>query len=181
MLENLQQDLLKAINHFQTELSKLQLGRANPSIVEGVFVTAYGSSQPLKNVASVSNMDGQTLVIQPWDKGLLHDIEKGISDAKLGLTPSNNGEILMIKFPPLTEERRKEVVKTASRFCEDAKVSIRNVRGDFKKKIDQAKNEKTVSEDDAKRLETDLQKQIDASIKEVETIFATKEKDILTV
>ncbi len=181
MLENLQQDLLKAINHFQTELSKLQLGRANPSIVEGVFVTAYGSSQPLKNVASVSNMDGQTLVIQPWDKGLLHDIEKGISDAKLGLTPSNNGEILMIKFPPLTEERRKEVVKTASRFCEDAKVSIRNVRGDFKKKIDQAKNEKTVSEDDAKRLETDLQKQIDASIKEVETIFAAKEKDILTV
>ena len=142
MLENLQQDLLKAINHFQTELSKLQLGRANPSIVEGVFVTAYGSSQPLKNVASVSNMDGQTLVIQPWDKGLLHDIEKGISDAKLGLTPSNNGEILMIKFPPLTEERRKEVVKTASRFCEDAKVSIRNVRGDFKKKIDRQKTKK---------------------------------------
>lgn len=181
MLENLQQELHKAINHFQTELSKLQLGRANPAIVEGVFVIAYGSSQPLKNIASVSNMDGQTLSIQPWDKTLLRDIEKWISDAKLGLTPTNNGELLMIKFPPLTEERRKEVVKVASRLCEDAKVSIRNVRSEFKKKIDLAKTEKTISEDDAKRQEWDLQKQIDHSIKEIENIFSLKEKDIMTV
>ena len=181
MLNNLQQELSKAINHLNSEFSKLQLGRANPSIIEGVFVTAYGSSQPLKNVASVSNLDGQTLSVQPWDKGLLHDIEKGISDAKIGVTPTNNGEMLLIKFPPLTEERRKEVVKIASRLTEDAKISIRNIRADFKKKIDTAKNDKEISEDEAKHYENDLQKKIDQSIKEVENTFDDKEKDILTV
>ena len=142
---------------------------------------AYGSSQPLKNVAAVSTLDAQTIVIQPWDKTIIRDIEKGISDANLGLNPSNNGESLMIKIPPLTEERRRDLVKLASRLGEDGKVGIRTVRQDFKKKIDSAKANKEISEDEAKSYETDLQKQIDAAIKEVDTLLKTKEEDIMKV
>lgn len=142
---------------------------------------AYGSSQPLKNVAAVSTLDAQTIVIQPWDKTIIRDIEKGISDASLGLNPSNNGESLMIKIPPLTEERRRDLVKLASRLGEDGKVGIRTVRQDFKKKIDNAKANKEISEDEAKSYETDLQKQIDAAIKEVDSLLKTKEEDIMKV
>lgn len=181
MLTNLQQELHKAKNHLQNELAKLQAWRANPAIVEGVYVMAYGSSQPLKNVAAVSTLDAQTIVIQPWDKTIIRDIEKGISDASLGLNPSNNGESLMIKIPPLTEERRRDLVKLASRLGEDGKVGIRTVRQDFKKKIDTAKANKEISEDEAKSYETDLQKQIDAAIKEVESLLKTKEEDIMKV
>lgn len=181
MLENLQQELTKAKNHLISELAKLQVGRANPAIVEGVLVSAYGAVQPLKNIASVTNMDAQTLSIQPWDKGLIHDIEKGISDAKLGLNPSNNGESLMIKIPPLTEERRREITKIASRIAEEAKVSIRNIRADLKKKIDTALAEKTISEDEAKTYERDLQKHIDAAVKEIDGISVEKEADIMKV
>lgn len=179
MLSNLQESLEKAISHLKTEFSKLQVGRANPAIVESVLVSAYGSVQPLKNIAAVTNLDAQTLSIQPWDKTLIKDIEKGISEANLGLNPSNNGETLMIKIPPLTEERRREIVKVASRLTEDAKISIRNVRGEFKKKIDHAKSEKEISEDEAKLHETNLQKSIDNAIKDSESLFAEKEKDIM--
>lgn len=181
MLSNLQEVLNKATDHLKFEFSKLQVGRANPAIVETVMVTAYGSVQPLKNIAAVSNLDAQTLTIQPWDKSLIKDIEKAISEANLGLNPSNNGETLMIKIPPLTEERRREIVKVASRLTEDAKISIRNIRGDFKKKIDSAKSEKTISEDEAKLNENNLQKSIDTAIKNLESLFADKEKDIMKI
>lgn len=181
MLEKLQQDLNKATQHLEMELSRLQLGRANPSIVESVFVEAYGGTQPLKNLASVTNMDAQTLSIQPWDKSLIHDIEKGISDAKLGLNPTNNGESLLIVFPPLTEERRREMVKIAHRLAEEAKISIRNVRAEYKKKIDTAKSQKTISEDIAKNYESDLQKDVDQSIVGIEEIIKAKETDIMKV
>lgn len=181
MLANLQQELHKAKEHLQNELAKLQAWRANPAIVEGVYVMAYGSSQPIRNVAAVSTLDAQTIVIQPWDKTIIRDIEKGISDASLGLNPSNNGESLMIKIPPLTEERRRDLVKLASRLGEDGKVGIRTVRQDFKKKIDTAKANKEISEDEAKSYETDLQKQIDAAIKEVDSLLKTKEEDIMKV
>lgn len=181
MLTNLQEELNKAISHLKSEFAKLQVGRANPAIVEGVLVEAYGSVGPLKNIAAVTNLDAQTLSIQPWDKSLIKAIEKGISDANLGLNPSNNGETLMIKIPPLTEERRREIVKVASRLTEDAKVSIRNIRGEFKKKVDHAKAEKEISEDEAKLHENNLQKSIDAAIKDLEAIFADKEKDIMKI
>lgn len=179
MLKNLKEDLIKATEHLKSEFSKLQVGRANPAIVEGVLVSAYGSIGPLKNIAAVTNLDAQTLSIQPWDKSLIKDIEKGISEANLGLNPSNNGETLMIKFPPLTEERRKEIVKVAGKLTEEAKVSIRNVRGDYKKKIDHAKSEKEISEDEAKLHENNLQKEIDAAVKTAESLLAEKEKDIM--
>lgn len=181
MLANLQQDLHKAINHLSSELAKLQAWRANPAIVEGVYVMAYGSSQPLRNVAAVSILDAQTIVIQPWDKWTIKDIEKGITDANLGLNPSNNGESIMIKIPSLTEERRRDLVKIASRLSEEGKVGVRTVRQDYKKSIDRAKADKEISEDEAKVYETDLQKKIDAAIKEVEDMLKSKETDIMKV
>lgn len=179
MLTSLKEDLHKATEHLKSEFAKLQVGRANPAIVESVLVDAYGSIGPLKNVAAVTNLDAQTLSIQPWDKSLIKNIEKGISDANLGLNPSNNGETLMIKFPPLTEERRREIVKVAGKLTEEAKVSVRNVRADYKKKIDHAKSEKTISEDEAKMHENNLQKEIDAAVKNLETLLSEKEKDIM--
>lgn len=126
-------------------------------------------------------MDASTIVIQPWDKSLIKDIEKGISDAKIGLNPSNNGETLMIKIPPLTEERRRELVKVASRLGEEGKVSIRNIRQEFKKKIDKSKADKEISEDEAKIHEANLQKDIDKGIKEIEEMLKVKEAEIMKV
>jgi ribosome recycling factor len=142
---------------------------------------AYGSLGPLKNIAAVSIMDASTIVIQPWDKTLIRDIEKGISDAKIGLNPSNNGETLIIKIPPLTEERRRELVKVASRLSEEGKVGIRNTRQEFKKKIDKAKADKEISEDEAKGYETNLQKEIDGGIKQIEEMLKVKEVEIMKV
>ena len=181
MLTNLQQELSKAMSHMKTELAKLQAWRANPAIVEDIYVMAYGNLGPLKNIAAVSIMDAQTIVIQPWDKTLIKDIEKGISDAKIGLNPSNNGETLMIKIPPLTEERRRDLAKIASRLAEEWKVSVRNIRQEFKKKIDKAKTDKEISEDEAKAHEATLQKEIDKGIKEVEDMLKTKEGEIMKV
>lgn len=181
MLTNLQQELQKATEHYKNELAKLQAWRANPAIVEGVFVMAYGSSQPLKNVAAVSTLDAQTISIQPWDKSLMRDIEKWITDANLGLNPNNNGESILINIPPLTEERRRDLVKLSSRMTEDAKVSIRNIRQDFKKKLDQAKTDKTASEDVLKWYESDLQKAIDTAIKHIDEIEKHKEGEIMKV
>jgi ribosome recycling factor len=181
MLTNLQQELHKAKEHYIGELAKLQAWRANPAIVEGVFVVAYGSSQALRNVAAVSTLDAQTISIQPWDKSIIKDIEKAITDANLGLNPNNNGESILIHIPPLTEERRRELVKVSSRMSEEAKVSIRTVRQDYKKKIDTAKSSKTISEDQAKNYESDLQKHIDITIKEIEALEKKKEEEIMKV
>jgi ribosome recycling factor len=181
MLTNIQQDLLKATQHYSNELAKLQAWRANPAIVEGVYVMTYGSSQALKNVAAVSTLDAQTISIQPWDKSIIRDIEKGITEASLGLNPNNNGESILIHIPPLNEERRRELVKVSSRMTEEAKVSLRTVRQDYKKKIDIAKNSKTISEDQAKDYEADLQKYIDIAIKEIDTLEKKKEEEIMKV
>ncbi len=181
MLQNLQQDLTKAIHHLSSELSKLQAWRANPAIVEDVYVMVYGSSQPLRNVAAVSTLDAQTISIQPWDKSVIKDIEKGITEANLGLNPNNNGESILINIPALTEERRRELVKVAHRMLEEGKVGIRNVRQDYKKKIDTAKSSKEISEDIAKNLENDLQKSVDQSSKEIEALMKKKEEDIMKV
>ncbi len=181
MLSNLQQELTKATNHMKSELAKLQAWRANPAIVEDVYVMAYGSLGPLKNIAAVSVMDAQTIVIQPWDKALIRDIEKGISDAKIWLNPSNNGETLMIKIPALTEERRRDLARIASRLGEEWKVGIRNIRGEFKKKIDKSKADKEISEDEAKSYEVTLQKDIDKWIKEIEDMLKVKEVEIMKV
>ena len=181
MLANLQIELQRAKEHYIWELSKLQAWRANPAIVEGVYVMAYGSSQALRNVAAVSTLDAQTISITPWDKSVIRDIEKGITDANLGLNPTNNGESILINIPTLTEERRRDLVKVSGRMTEEAKVSIRTVRQDYKKKIDAVKAAKTISEDEAKGYEADLQKAVDIVMKEIEAIEKKKSEDIMKV
>ncbi len=142
---------------------------------------AYGSSQALRNVAAVSILDAQTIVIQPWDKAVIKDIEKGITDANLGLNPSNNGESIMIKIPTLTEERRRDLTKIASRLAEEGKVGVRTVRQDYKKNIDKAKADKEISEDEAKAYEAELQKKVDIAIREVDDMLKHKEAEIMKV
>ena len=179
MLENLASDLKKAEEHLHNEFNKLQVGRANPAIVEGITVLAYGSAQPLRNVASVSVMDAQTLSIQPWDRSLIKDIDRAITEANIGLNPQNNGESVMIKIPVLTEERRRDLTKIAKKLAEEGKVAVRNIRADYLKKIKNQGDE--VSEDVISQQEKDLQKAVDAESKKIDELLAKKESDIMKI
>ena len=181
MLTKAQDWIKRAIHHLENEFSKLQLGRANPAIVEDVFVEQYGSMQALKNCASVNMLDSQTLSIQPWDKTLLQKIAKAITEANLWLNPQTMADSVMIKIPAMTEERRRDTVKIAKNMVEDAKVSIRNARQDSLKDIKKWKDDKTLSEDDVKGYEKDLQKLVDEANEKVEEMFKKKEIDIMKV
>ena len=181
MLESLKPDLKKAEEHFHNELNKLQVGRAHPALVEGIIILAYGSPQPLRNVAGVTIIDSQTISIQPWDKSLIRDISKGITDAALRLNPQDNGESVLIRVPTLTEERRRDLVKVAGKMSEEAKIAIRNIRQEYMKKIDIAEKAKEISEDAVKSKKADLQKDIDASIGQIEQLLKNKEEDIMKI
>lgn len=171
----------KAIKHLDLEYSKLQLGRANPAMVESILVEQYGSMQPLQNVASVSNLDAQTLTIKPWDKWVIHSIAKAITDSWMWLNPQTMADSVMIKIPPLTEERRREVAKIAKVLAEEAKVSVRNARQESLKVIKKAEDDKEISEDIRKQNENDLQKLIDEANKRVDEHFKKKEADIMKI
>lgn len=181
MLTNAQTGIEKAILHLQLEFSKLQVGRANPVMVESIMVEQYGSFQALQNVASVSNLDTQTLSIKPWDKTVLHAIAKAITDSGMGLNPQSMADSIMIKVPAVTEERRKELVKVAKKLAEEAKVSVRNARADTMKAIKTAEDRKEISEDEKKDLEADLQKLIDTANKKVDDDTKQKEIDIMKI
>lgn len=181
MLDSAKTALDKAVAHLDYEYSKLQLGRANPAMVEDVLVESYGSMQPLKNTASVTLMDSQTLSIKPWDKWVIHAIAKAITDSGLGLNPQTMADSVMIKVPPLTEERRKEIAKVAKKMLEDGKISIRNVRADEMKKIKKAEDNKEISEDERKDFEAELQKMIETANKTADDHFKHKEADIMKV
>lgn len=179
MLHTLQADLEKAEQHLHDEFAKLQVGRANPAIVEGIMVMAYGSAQPLRNVASVGTLDAQTISIQPWDKSVLRDISKAINDANIGLNPQDNGESVLIRIPALTEERRRDLVKLAKKLSEDGKVAVRNIRQDYLKKI--KNQDESVGEDIIKGQEKDLQKSIDEAIALVDKMTKHKEEEIMKI
>ncbi|MDD2892138.1 MAG: ribosome recycling factor [Candidatus Gracilibacteria bacterium] len=179
MLHTLEGDLKKAEQHLHDEFAKLQVGRANPAIVEGITVMVYGSAQPLRNVASVGTLDAQTISIQPWDKSVLRDISKAINDANIGLNPQDNGESVLIRIPPLTEERRKDLVKIAKKLAEDGKVAVRNIRQDYLKKI--KNQDESVGEDIIKGQEKDLQKSIDEAIVLVDKMTKHKEEEIMKI
>ena len=181
MLTKAKEGIEKTIHHLDVEYSKLQLGRANPVMVESIMVEQYGSMQPLQNMAAVSNLDAQTLSIKPWDKTLIHAIAKAISDSGLWLNPQTMADSILIKVPPLTEERRKEISKVAKNMAEDAKVWIRNVRAESMKAIKKAENDKEISEDERKKYETDLQKLIDDANKKVEEHYKAKSADIMKI
>ena len=181
MLTKVNEGIEKALHHLDIEFSKLQLGRANPALVEDIMVEQYGSLQPLKNVASVSTLDSQTLSINPWDKTIIHAIAKAINDAGVGLNPQTMADSIMIKIPPLTEERRKEIWKVAKRLAEEAKVSVRNARWESLKTIKKAEDNKEISEDQKKDYENDMQKIIDEANKKIEEKYKHKEADIMKV
>lgn len=170
----------QAISHLGDELSNVRAGKAYPGMVSGLMVDYYGSPTPMAQVANVTATDSRTLSIQPWEKSMLAPIEKAIFEANLGITPMNNGEVVMIMVPPLTEERRKSLVRNCKSLGEDAKVSIRNSRH---KLMDAIKKEvkSGYPEDAGKRKEGNVQKQVDGHIENVDKLIAAKEKDIMTV
>lgn len=160
--------------------SRIRAGRANTHILDGIRVEYYGSNVPLSNVATVTTPDAKTIVVQPWEKSMLKVVEKAIMDSEVGITPENNGEVIRLGIPPLTEERRKQLVKQTKQEAEDAKISIRNARREGMEEIKKVvKN--GLPEDMGKDGENELQKLHDKYIKRVDEAFAEKEKEILTV
>lgn len=169
-----------ALEHFQKELVKVRTGRANPSVFAGIMVDYYGAQTPMHQVANVSAPDGRTLVIQPWERKMLDVIERAIINSNLGFAPQNNGEIIRISIPPLTEERRKDYVRRVKLLAEDAKVSIRNSRRDLMEAIkDAVKN--GYPEDAGKRMEGIAQNMTDKFSAEADKLLEAKEADIMTI
>ena len=177
ILDSARESMQGAITHLENELLNIRAGKANPVMLKSVMVDYYGSSTPLSQVANVNTPDGRTLTIQPWEKAMLAEIEKGIMIANLGFNPMNNGESIIINVPPLTEERRRELAKMAKAEAENAKVSIRNARKDANQEIKKSE----ASEDEQKNCEIDVQAATDNFIQTADTVLATKEKEIMTV
>ena len=170
-----------AIDFLEEDLKTYRVGKANPSIFNNVVVDYYGSSTPLNQVASITTPDAKTITIQPWERNLIGKIEKAILDANLGLTPSNNGEVIRCVVPALTEERRKDLIKKAKAAGENAKVVIRNVRRDAVDQLKKAQKASEITEDAQKEGEEEVQKVTDKKVKAVDGIISAKEKEILTV
>lgn len=166
----------KAIESLESNLSVLRTGRANPGILKKIVVDYYGSTMPIDQVASITSPDARTLVITPWDRGALNPIEKAIRDSDLGLNPNNKGDTIFISVPMLTEERRKEMVKNAKHYAEEARIAVRNLR---KHALDEVKKIDGIGEDDVKRGEADVQKITDEFITKVDGVLHKKEQEIL--
>ena len=170
----------KTISHYETELTKIRAGKASPAMLQSVMVDYYGSPTPLQQVANVGTMDAKTITVQPWEKAMLDEIMKGIINANLGFAPQSNGESVLISVPPLTEERRRELVKRAKSEAENAKVSIRSHRKDA---LDMVKGLKDdgLSEDLQKDAENEIQNITNTYSTKIDDILANKEKDIMTI
>lgn len=179
-LDDAREKMDKAMSRLEAELSKIRAGKAHPSMLESVRVDYYGSMTPVSQVANVNSTDARTLVVQPWEKGMLDAISTGIINANLGLNPMNNGEVLIINVPPLTEERRRELGKRARSEGEGARVGIRNARKDANDYLKAAKEE-GMSEDDLKQGEQKVQDLTNVYTAKVEEVLASKEADIMTI
>lgn len=178
--KNAEERMEKAIAALKRELATLRAGRATPALLDRVQVEYYGSMTPVNQLANISTPDPRTLMIQPWDKSSLSDIERAILKSDLGLTPANDGSMIRLAIPPLTEERRAELVKHTKKFGEEAKVAVRNIRRDANDDI--KKLEKTdISEDESRRHQEDIQKTTDKYIAEVDKVLVAKEKEIMEV
>ncbi len=180
-LEELKTDIAKAHEALKRDLAKIRAGRANPDILDSVRVDYYGSPTPLKQLASISVPEARLIVLKPFDRSQMQVIEKAIMETQLGLNPSNDGEIIRIPMPPLTEERRKELVKLARKSGEDSKVAIRKARHDAKDMIDSLQKEGEVGEDDAVRAKKELEEIVKTGTTRVDEIVSKKEADILEV
>jgi len=179
VLEEVGKKMDKAIKAFEKDLTHVRTGRASAALLDGIKVDYYGTQMPLTQVATVAVPESRLITIQPWDANILGDIEKAILSSELGLTPSNDGKIIRVSVPPLTEERRKELVKLVKKMGEECKVAIRNVRRDGIEKLKKQKKDKEISEDEQFKLQDEIQKITDAHVKMVDDIVAKKEKEIL--
>lgn len=181
ILKDSEQKMAASISFLDEQLSHIRAGKANPKILDAVKVMYYGSLVPLTNVATVSIPDAKTIIITPWEKPLIKDIEKAIMDSSVGITPENNGEIIRLGIPPLTEDRRKQLAKQSKNEAEQAKVSVRNARREANEAIKKSIKTDSTPEDVAKDAEADVQKMHDKYIKKVDELYSAKEKEIMTV
>lgn len=170
--------MTKAVNHCANELAKIRAGKANPSMLDGIMVSYYGTNTPLNQVSSMTTPDARTIFIKPWEKGMIVEIEKSIRDANIGLNPQNDGQQVIINVPMLTEERRKQLVKQVGQECEHGKVSIRNIRKETNESL---KKIKGASEDDVKNAEEKVQKMTDDFSTKIDALMKKKEAEIMTV
>ena len=180
VIDNTKSQMEKTVSHFEVELSKIRAGKANPVMLESVKVDYYGSMVSLSNVAGVNTQDSRTIIVQPWEKSMLTPIEKAIQAANLGFNPQNDGVLIRIIVPPLTEERRRDLVKSSKSVGEDAKVGIRNIRKESMEKI-KVLQKSGLPEDEAKSAETKIQQITDEFVAKCDKFLEQKEKEILTV
>ncbi|PIP93126.1 MAG: ribosome recycling factor [Bdellovibrio sp. CG12_big_fil_rev_8_21_14_0_65_39_13] len=181
-IKNLLKDQMgKSIESLKYQITKIRTGRASANVLDGISVDYYGTPTPIKQVGQISTPEARLLQIQPFDKSLISAIEKSIIAANIGLTPSNDGNLIRLPFPALTEERRKEQVKDLKKIGEDAKIAIRNVRRDQNEVVKKGEKDKKISEDDSKKFQDEIQKVTDEYIKQVDKIIGDKESEILKV
>ena len=171
----------KALEHLADEFSAVRAGRANAKVLDRITVEYYGSETPLNGVATISSPDARTLVIQPWDTKILKDICKAIQMSDLGINPQNDGRVVRLVFPQLTEERRKELAKQVKKYAEDGKVAMRNIRRDGMDYIKKLKKNSEITEDEQKKAEKDLQDLLDKFIKKADDALAAKEKELMAI
>lgn len=179
-LEEAKELMQKAVNHTSAELVKIRAGKAMPNLLDGIMVNYYGSPTPLQQVSSVNTPDARTLTIKPWERNLIGEIEKAIINSDLGLAPQNNGEMVILTIPPLTEERRKQLVKLAKQETEAGKVSVRTIRKETNDSLKKLQKD-GASEDDVKRAEEVVQKYTDQYSAKIDELLVKKEQEILTV
>ncbi|HEX9377072.1 MAG TPA: ribosome recycling factor [Actinomycetota bacterium] len=180
-LEEARKKMRGAIAVLSDQFSGVRTGRATPALLSRVTFEYYGTQQPLKDMASISVPEPRLLVIQPFDKGAIGAMEKAIQSSDLGLTPSNDGNVIRLSFPPLTEERRRELIKVVKERAEEARVAVRNVRRHSKEELERLEREHAISEDELRRSEKDLQKLTDQFVAEVDEVLGHKEKELLEV
>jgi len=181
LFKDCERKMKNSLDHLRLEISKLRTGSANGAILEGIKIDYYGTPTPLNQVATLGVPDSQTITIQPYDVSILKDLEKAILVSDLGLTPNNDGKIIRLNIPPLTGERRQQLVKVVKKYTEEGKIAIRNVRRDFNEQLKTMEKNHEVSEDEGKKGLENLQKITDECIKEAEKLSEAKENDILNV
>ncbi len=181
ILDELRERMDKSIEALRRDFNRVRTGRAVPSLLDGVKVSCYGTSMPINQVATVTAPESRLLLIQPWDLSIMGDIERAILKSELGLTPMNDGKIIRISIPMLTEERRKELVKLVRKMSEEAKISIRNARRDANDMLKELKKESEISEDEFYRRQDEVQKITDERVEKIDEVTAAKERDVMEV
>lgn len=181
MSKTYEEKMVKSIDVLGEQFSTIRAGRANASVLDRIQVEYYGSPAALNAVGNISTPDPRTIVIQPWDASILKAIEKAIQSSDLGINPQNDGKVIRLSFPQLTEERRRELIKNVKKYAEDCKIAIRNIRRDAMEDYKNQKKKSEITEDDLKDLEKDIQELTDKKIKDIDKLAAEKEKELLTV